>query len=240
MDLFGFSVSELEREAIVNLVGEAVKEGRKIHLVTLNPEMLACQSSNSRFREVLRRAEILVPDGMGIVWGAKFLGKARIKRLPGIELAEALLEKSREEGWGVYLLGGREGVAEKAARALGRKYPGLQIVGTHHGYFQNDSEIVEVINRTGATVLLVGMGAPRQELWIDVHRDALAPFLFMGVGGSFDVWSGEKKRAPFCIRRMGLEWLWRVLSEPGRIRRIVPSFFRFGVLLLRERMRRMV
>ncbi|MEN3185970.1 MAG: WecB/TagA/CpsF family glycosyltransferase [Atribacterota bacterium] len=238
MDFLGFSISELEKKAIVDLLSEAVQKGRKMHLVTLNPEMLACQSRNHRFREVLKRAELLIPDGMGIIWGARFLGQTPIRRLPGIELAEALLERGRDEGWRVYLLGGKEGVAEKAAEVLCRRYPGLQIVGVHHGYCADDAQVVRAINQTAATLLLVGMGSPRQELWIDTYRDALIPSLFMGVGGSFDVWSGEKKRAPYFVRRLGFEWLWRVGSEPQRVRRVLPSFFRFGVLLLRERIQR--
>ncbi|MGC8778550.1 MAG: WecB/TagA/CpsF family glycosyltransferase [Candidatus Caldatribacteriaceae bacterium] len=237
MEFLGFSIAELNREALVALVDEALRKKRKMHLVTLNPEMLARQARDARFRAVLLRAEVLVPDGMGIVWGAKFLGKALPGRLPGIELAEALLAEGQKSGWRFYLVGGKEGVAEQAAQRLRKRYPGLQVVGTHHGYFEEDAPVVEAINRANPQVLFLGMGSPRQELWIDQYREVLSPLVFMGVGGSFDVWSGEKKRSPRFLQRLGLEWLWRVLTEPGRLRRVVPAFWRFGILLLRERMR---
>ena len=238
MEFLGFSICELDKKAIVGLVAQAIEKRRKCHLITVNPEMLARQSQDGYFREVLLRAEILVPDGIGVVWGARFLGTSKIRRLAGIELAEALLFEGARRNWSFYFLGGKEGIAEKAASSMQRRYPGLQVVGTHHGYFTKDEDVLEDINRLRPQVLLVGMGAPRQEIWIDTHREALTPLVFMGVGGSFDVWSGEKRRAPGIFQGLGLEWFWRLGKEPGRLRRIVPSFWRFGMLVFREWMRK--
>lgn len=238
MNFLGLPVTNLSRENIIDFLEKTIRERRKIHVVTINPEMIARQVQNSFFREVLLQADLLVPDGIGIVWGIKFLYGETFRRIPGIELAEALFARGCEQGFRFYLLGGKEGVAEKAAHSLRIRYPGLQIVGYHHGYFQEDQEIVTSINRTSPEVLLVGMGSPRQELWIHVHREKLVPLVLMGVGGGLDVWSGTKKRAPrlWCV--LGLEWFFRVLQEPGRLKRIVPTFWRFGVLLLREKFKR--
>ncbi|MGQ9747329.1 MAG: WecB/TagA/CpsF family glycosyltransferase [Candidatus Caldatribacteriaceae bacterium] len=238
MTFLGFSITTLSRESIVDLLEKAIRERKKTHVITINPEMIARQAQDSFFREVLLQADLLVPDGIGIVWGAKFLYRRSFQRIPGVELAEALFARGCERGFRFYLLGGKEGVVEKAAHLLQIRYPGLQIVGYHHGYFQEDREIVTSINRASPEVLLVGMGSPRQELWIHVHREELVPLVLIGVGGVFDVWSGTKRRAPHLMCILGLEWLFRVFQEPGRLKRIIPAFWRFGVLLLRERFKR--
>ncbi len=157
--------------------------------MTVNPEMLVL--CDPRFLEVLASAELRLPDGMGVVWASHFLRRGVLRRLPGIEVAEAIMAWGSERGWGFYFLGAREGVAQQAARVMQRRYPGLKICGCHHGYFADDAEVVEDIKRTAPEVLFVGMGVPKQELWIARHREALPVRVFMGVGGEFRCVGGE-------------------------------------------------
>lgn len=236
VQFLGYSFFAGTLEELQGVVTEAVQEGKKLHIVTVNPEMLVVR--NPDFRSVLERAEIRLPDGIGVVWGAKFLRCGNLERLPGIEVAEALMEWGREKGWRFYFLGARESVVAQAVENLLRRYPGLCIAGFHHGYFEDDAAVLADIAASCPQVLFVGMGVPRQEMWIARHRDVLPAQIFMGVGGSFDVWAGRVRRAPLCFRCLGLEWLWRVVCEPRRVRRVVPAFARFGILLLKERWRR--
>lgn len=219
-------------EELRAIVEEAVREGRKLHIMTVNPEMLAVRDRG--FHTILERAEIRLPDGIGVVWGARLLRCGRLLRRPGIEVAEALMEWGQERGWRFYFLGARESVVAQAVEKVLRRYPGLCVCGFHHGYFEDDAEVLADVVSAAPNVLFVGMGVPRQEVWIARYRDVLPAQVFMGVGGSFDVWAGRLRRAPLPFRFLGLEWLWRVLREPRRVRRVVPAFARFGMLLMRE------
>lgn len=223
-------------EELQSIVDRAVQEDRKLHIVTVNPEMLVFR--NADFQEVLRSADLRLPDGIGVVWGARFLRAGNLRRLPGIEVAEALMAWGEERGWRFYFLGARQEVVAQAVANLRLRYPNLSIVGFHHGYFQEDPPVLEEIVAASPNVLFVGMGVPRQEMWIARYRHILPAQIFMGVGGSFDVWGNRVRRAPLLFRRLGIEWLWRVGCEPSRARRVVPAFVRFGAMLLREWWRR--
>ncbi len=238
MNFLGFELWEEGVQELLHTVEEAIREGKKLHIVTLNPEMVARQTFDLSFRQVLQEAEVLIPDGVGIVWGIRFLERRVLERLAGIELAEEIVVQGEKKGWSFYFLGGEPGIAEQAARNLCRRYPRLRVVGFHHGYFGEDGEVVEDICGKVPDVLLVGMGSPRQEKWVHRYKDVLPSWVMIGVGGSLDVWSGKKKRAPRLWQTMRLEWGYRLLCEPWRIRRIVPSFLRFAWLLLREKFRK--
>lgn len=233
VELLGHSFFAGRLEDLRSVVEDAVEQGRKLHIVTVNPEMLMLR--DPRFLEVLASAELRLPDGMGVVWASRLLRRGVLQRLPGIEVAEAIMAWGSERGWGFYFLGAREGVVQQAVQAMQHRYPSLKVCGCHHGYFTDDTEVVEDIKRTAPEVLFVGMGVPKQELWIARYREVLPVRVFMGVGGSFDVWAGRLPRAPLFFRSLGLEWLWRLFLEPRRIRRVVPAFFRFGLRLLREK-----
>ncbi|MDK2896412.1 MAG: N-acetylglucosaminyldiphosphoundecaprenol N-acetyl-beta-D-mannosaminyltransferase [Candidatus Atribacteria bacterium] len=233
VELFGYRIV-CSPSQVLNRVEEAIRFKRQLHLVTLNPEMVARQSWDQQFREVLQGAELLVPDGVGVVWAARLLGKRIPARISGVDLAEALFSEGSRQGWRVFLLGGSELVVERAYQEIKKRFPLLSIVGFHHGYFSEEKTVVEVINSQKPDIVLVGMGCPRQEFWIARFREQFAASVFVGVGGSFDVWSGLKPRAPRLIQKMGLEWLYRVAREPSRLRRIIPSFGRFGWIVARE------
>ena len=144
--------------------------------------------------------------------------------------------QAEEKEWRFYFLGGREDVVEEAVKELKEKYPHLEIGGFHHGYFgDNDEEVIKDINRASPDILFVGLGSPRQEYWIRENRERINALVMMGVGGSFDVWSGTKKRAPRWIRKLNLEWAYRIICEPQRLQRVVPAFFNFARLVWKEK-----
>jgi N-acetylglucosaminyldiphosphoundecaprenol N-acetyl-beta-D-mannosaminyltransferase len=208
-------------------IGDRMAEGVSTHVVTLNSEMVVNARRESHFREVLRSADIIVPDGVGVVWAARFLRKKRLRRLPGIDLAEGILRTAELAGRSVYLLGARPKVIAAARQRIEALYPRLHIAGSHHGYFQGQEEkVIRDIAQSSAEILLVGMGSPGQEYFIARTRERLPCRLMMGIGGSFDIWAGYRRRAAKWMQSLGLEWLHRAMVDVRRWRRLgfIPSF----------------
>ena len=193
-------------------------------VVTANPEMVMRARGDQLLAEILARADLVVADGIGVVWASRMLQKAVPERIPGIELAEGLLCQAAQEGWTVFLLGAAEGVARQAATKLQQRLPGLKIVGTHHGYFQAGPEedvIIQEIQEKKPHILLVALGVPRAEKWLAAHLGTMKVSVAMGVGGSFNVWAGVDRRAPLWMRNIHLEWLYRLIRQPWRIKRLL-------------------
>ncbi len=197
-------------------------------IFTPNPEIVMQARDDDEMREILNSADLCTADGIGVVYGAKILGTPVPERVPGFDLACALLEKVSKTSTGVFLFGAKPGVAELAKKTLEEKYPGIVISGTHDGYFAPEDEpgIVEEINNSGAKLLLVCLGAPKQEKWIQKHQDKLQVNLCMGVGGTLDVLAGVAQRAPEIFIKLNLEWAYRILKNPSRIGRFaaLPKF----------------
>lgn len=198
-------------------------------IITANPEMVMRAKDDQLLSEIMGRADLVVADGIGVVWASKILKQPVAERIPGIELAEALLRKSAEEGWRVFLLGSAEGVAEQAFETLRKTMPKLNVVGTYHGYFQSGEEEQRVLAQIKAAkpqVLLAALGVPRQEKWLAAHVGELKVPVAIGVGGSFNVWAGVDKRAPLWMRKVHLEWFYRLVRQPWRIKRmaVLPVF----------------
>lgn len=206
----------------------AVVSDRTRMAVSFNPELVMRAWHDPRAAEALLEADLCYPDGVGAVWAASRQGVAGLSRVPGIELAEEVLRRAAAAGLSVYFLGAVEGVAAEAARRMARAHPGLIVAGSRDGYFPpgREEEVVQAIRGSGALILLVALGAPRQEVFLHRHRDALGVAVGLGVGGSFDIWSGAVRRAPGWTRRLGVEWLYRLLSDPRRLRRqlVLPRF----------------
>ena len=201
--------------------GMALLEEPGAHLAaTPNPEIVQLARQNGDFARVLAGASLVIPDGIGVVYAAKILGRPLKGRVPGIEFAAALMERMAEKGKRLYLLGAKPGVAEQAAENLREKYPGLVICGTHDGYFKEDGPVVEDVRRSGADVVFVCLGAPKQELWIAQNGEATGAHLLVGLGGSLDVFAGQVKRAPEAFQKLGLEWFYRLCCQPSRIGRM--------------------
>ena len=214
------------QEARERLFGALDGTHGQIALCTPNPEIVMLAEKNEDFRNVLNNAELVVADGIGVIKAAKILKTPLPERIPGIELGEAMIEFCARNSHPVYFLGSKPGVAEDAAKNMAEKYPGLNVCGTHDGYFDmtggevNESVIAE-INEKGARLVLVCVGAPKQETWIADNRERMpAVGVFAGLGGSLDVFSGRAKRAPAFFCKTGLEWFYRLMKEPSRIGRM--------------------
>jgi len=191
-------------------------------ICTVNPEFVVDARRDAQFAAVLRRADLRVPDGIGVVWAARLQGVRLAERVTGSDGIYALCRRAAHEGWRVFFLGAAPGVAERTAEVLAGLYPGLPVAGTFAGSPEN-ADWPEIAARLAAAqpdVLLVAYGHPRQDQWIDRHRDVLPAAVAMGVGGAFDFVAGVTTRAPVWMRRLGLEWLHRLIRQPWRWRRM--------------------
>ncbi|ADY57527.1 glycosyl transferase, WecB/TagA/CpsF family [Syntrophobotulus glycolicus DSM 8271] len=230
VNILGVRIDGFRMSEVLTLVCQTIKSKKHLRIVTANPEILFRAEKNEELRNIVNGADLILADGVGIIWAAKVLEGVRLERLTGIDLATEIMAAADVEGRKVFLLGSKPGVAEEAASFLSKKYEKVQFM-THHGYFGKDEEeeIIGRIRNFSPDILLVGLGAPKQEQWIYNHPDLA--YVSMGVGGSFDVLSGQVKRAPLWVRRLGLEWLYRLVSEPSRFKRqsILPVFV-FAIL----------
>lgn len=221
---------QTEKEAF-GRIARMAREGSGSKVFTPNPQMLLGAHEQKELFALLSSADLLLPDGVGVTLASRLLGKPLPERITGIDTAEQLLSYGAQTGLRFYFLGGREGVAEEAARRMKERYGGLQVAGTHHGYFEKEGKenrvILEDIRRCAPHVLFVCFGFPAQEMWIRENLPHLPSVrLAMGLGGVLDVWSGQTRRAPRAFRKLGLEWLWRVLREPRRFKTVLslPKF----------------
>lgn len=219
-DVLGVTFDNVTLQEAVSR-GAALAEAEGFHyVVTPNPEFLLAAEKNEAFRTVLNGADLVLPDGVGVLYAAKLLGRPLTARVPGIDFAGGLLAHMAKHATRLFLLGAKPGVAHRAAEQLCRDYPGLAVCGTRDGYFQQDAPVVEEIAAAGAQVVFVCLGAPKQELWMAKHGAATGAHLMVGLGGCLDVFAGEVARAPEGWRRLGLEWLYRLIKQPGRIGRM--------------------
>lgn len=232
------SVQMAVDRTLTALAGSAV-----FQVVTPGPEFLMTSRHHAQFREVLQRADLSLPDGMGVVLAAKYLGQPGLRRIPGMEYLESLLAELSRKQIPVFFYGGMPGVADEAVRQLSLRFSGLRIAGAESGFRKwlrvPEAYICWRIRQSGAAVVFVALGAPEQELWIDRNRERLGLVrIAIGVGGAFDFWSKRIRRAPVWLRRLGLEWFWRLLQEPGkRWRRILTATWSFTHAVLREKWR---
>ena len=208
---------------------EGYLEEDKPHLVvTVGPEMIIRAQQNEEFKRIVNEADLVVADGNGVLWAASHCGIKIPERIAGVELIEKFAEilARRKSQFGLYLLGAAPGVAEKAGEKLQERYKGLPLVGIHDGFFKDEAKVVEEIKNSGAKVIYAALGSPKQEKFVRQHSQEAGLRVGVGVGGSFDVISGLKKRAPQLFIKLRLEWLYRVLAEPSRWRRIlaIPQF----------------
>lgn len=204
------------------------------YVVTPNPEIVMLCRENPELLDAVSGAALVLPDGVGVVYGARILGTPLRQKLPGIDFAQELFSLMAQKGMSVFLLGAKDGVAEKARDALETRYPGLRITGVNNGYFTEDEPVIEKINNLNPDLLLVCLGAPKQEIWMKNNAAKLKVGLMAGLGGSLDVFSGETERAPEGWQRLGLEWLHRLLGDPGRIKRM-KNLPKFGFTVIGKR-----
>ncbi len=214
-------VHPVTNEDFLALVGQFIAEGNPRQICTANPEFVMTAQRQPEFMTVLQNADLVLADGVGLLWAARRLGRPLPERVTGSDGIYLLAKRAAREGWRLFLLGAQPGVAEKTARILQDRYSGLQVVGTYPGS-PRDEEYPEIARRIAAArphILLVAYGAPRQDLWIARHKDELGVPVSMGVGGAFDFVAGVQKRAPAWLIRLNLEWLWRLVTQPWRWKR---------------------
>lgn len=203
-------------------------------IVTINPEMISAAQKNSDFAEIINSAELVVADGIGVEIGLKILGY-KVKRIAGIDLGKALVEKFTASGKSVAMIGAKPGVVDSAIDNLSKEYQNLNVVYSHDGYFDNDEDIIESVISANPDLILVALGSPKQEFFIHNLKEKLPNSTLIGLGGSFDVWAGVVERAPIIYQKLGFEWLYRTLKEPKRFKRIFPTLPLFVLKVLKER-----
>jgi N-acetylglucosaminyldiphosphoundecaprenol N-acetyl-beta-D-mannosaminyltransferase len=234
--VLGVRVDAVDAESALTRIEELIAAGGHHLVATVNPEFIMRARQDSEFRRVLDAASLCLPDGWGVTWAARRLGQPLPARVTGTDLIPRLAARAAERGWRIYLLGAGPGVAEAAGARLQQDFPGLLITGSHAGQAgpEGDRESLGLIEAAGAEIVLVAYGAPRQELWIARNLARLPAAVGIGVGGAFDYLSGRVWRAPGWMRRLGLEWLFRLLVQPWRARRmaVLP---RFAIEVLRTR-----
>jgi N-acetylglucosaminyldiphosphoundecaprenol N-acetyl-beta-D-mannosaminyltransferase len=238
--LLGVRIHRVDMATTMGLIRRYIAEGRPRILVTADASGVSLAQRDEDFRKLINNADLVTPDGSGILWACEKLGMPLIERVSGVDIARNLCAMAAEEGFSIYFLGAAPGVAEQAAENLKSQYPGLRIAGTHDGYFEDDqsASIAAEIKASGAKGLLVAMGIPRQEKWIRDHLNDLGVCVAIGVGGSFDVFSGNVSRAPEWMQRHGLEWAYRLSKNPRKISKVaeLPRFARM-VLIEQARLR---
>lgn len=228
-------LSSTYQQSVEHFIHE-IQAGKRLRVITANPEIVMLQRKNPEVAQIIQEADYITPDGVGILIAGKILQRPIRERITGVELTTALLKYANECGWRVYLLGATPDVMKLVDERIREQYPRIQL-RTHHGYFteSEEADIIAEVNEHCPHILLVGLGAPRQELWLSRHN--LNYNLAMGVGGTFDVLSGKVKRAPLLWQKLGVEWLYRLLHEPRRAKRML-ALPQFLIEVFAERMRR--
>ena len=226
IDVLGVQFDNVNMDEAVAAAWALLEQEGCKYIVTPNPEIVMSCRSDPDVAAAVAGAALAIPDGIGIIYGAKILKTPLKEKVPGCDFTLLLMERMATAGKSVYILGGKPGVADLAAEKLSAQFPALRFAGTHDGYFQDDAPVVEAINAAAPDLLLVCLGAPKQELWMHKNAPELNARLMIGAGGSVDIYAGTAQRAPEAWCNAGLEWLYRLLKEPKRIRRqmALPKF----------------
>lgn len=218
----GFKVNLFKYNEALNFVKTSLDKGENIQIVTINPEMIEAAKKNPDFAGVLKSAELVVPDGVGIKLALKFKGIAQ-EQIRGVDFAQSLIELADKNGYKLALVGAKPEVNSKLVQTLTEKYPNLNIVYSHDGYFQDENLLIKEIKKTCANLVFTALGAPRQEFFNNKLKTILQGAALIGLGGTFDVMTGFVKEAPPIYGKLGFEWLYRTIKQPERFKRIFPT-----------------
>lgn len=222
-NILGVPINNVNLNEALGLVLLYLEENEKKMIFTPNPEFIMNALKDTQFKKILNESNINIPDGIGVVIGAKILGYNLKERVAGFDLVQKIFSRIKNTDKTVYFLGASEETVVLAKEMMEKKYKGLKIVGTHNGYFKDEEGniVIDEINKVSPDLLLVGLGSPRQEKWIYNNRDKLNVKVMIGVGGSFDVMSGNVKRAPKIFIKLNLEWFYRLITQPTRFKRML-------------------
>jgi len=226
-------------ESAVNQVDKAVKNNSNFQIITINPEMIMNAQKNKEFLDIIKNSDLNVADGVGVKIALK-LKNINCDNIRGVDFARKLVELADKNNLPIAFLGAKEEVIQKACENFKTKYPNLNIVYKRNGYFDNDEAIIEEINKANPKIILIGLGSPKQEEIIVKLKKVLQGSIMIGVGGSFDVYSGFTKESPLIFRKLGLEWLYRTICQPERFKRIFPTLPIFLLKCIMENIGRRV
>ena len=236
ISIFGVNVFNITFEESMEILKGFLKEDRLHTIFTPNTEIVMACNEDENLKDLINSADLVVADGIGLVIGSKMRGKPLKERVTGYDISMELIELAQAQGHSLYFVGGEPGIAMKAKENVEKDYPGINIVGEHHGYFKGthlghkghaeEMELVKDINEKCPDIIFLGLGFPKQEIWIDEYRDKLNAKIIIGNGGVLDVLAGKAQRAPEIFIKLNLEWFYRLLKNPSRIKRqmAIPKF----------------
>lgn len=234
--IFGVSIDKLTKVEVLEKIKLFLIQDKTRTIYTPNTEIVMTARRDENLKRILNEGDIIIPDGIGLIYAARIKKKNLPERVTGCDVSFEMLEIANSEGYSVFLLGGQEGVAKEAGENLKKQYPNIKLAGVQNGYFkgahigypghEEEKAIVETIKQSNADILFVGLGAPKQEIWIDENKDALNCKVIIGNGGTVDILAGRMTRAPEIYQKLGLEWLYRLIKDPKRIKRqmVIPLF----------------
>lgn len=234
--IFGVKISNISFEEAVEEVKKYLKGDKLRTIYTPNPEIVMGAKDDENLRKLINSGDMVTADGIGLIYAGKIKKRPLKERVTGYDLSLKLLEIGNENSYSIYLLGGKEGIAKKAGENIKKDYPNINIAGYHHGYFkgshngyenhEEEKHIVSEINTVNPDIIFVGLGFPNQEKWINANKDKIKGKVIIGNGGVMDILSGNLNPAPDIYRKIGLEWLYRLVKEPSRIKRqiVIPKF----------------
>lgn len=229
VSVLGVTFDNKTKEAFLKELMARIDHKKKSFVVTANPEIVMYAKKDPNYMSLIKEADYVIADGIGIIKGSKMLGTPIVERVAGYDLMLALLEEANQQGSRVYLLGAKEDVLQSTVAKVKKLYPSINLVGSRNGYFDfSDSAVIEAVQATQPDIVFVAIGYPKQEQWIHQYMKTASKGLLMGVGGSFDVLSGKSKRAPKIFIKLNIEWLYRLIKQPFRIKRMMalPRFLR--------------
>jgi len=221
LSILDVPVDAVDMESALEKVRDMLADDKTNIIVAVNPEKVIAAQKNPDLLSALNNATLVIPDGIGVVVAARILARRSMERVPGSDLMPAICGLAVDENKSIFLYGAKPEIVSEAADELQERYPGLKVAGTQHGYVSEDemAQLVESINVSGADILFVGLGSPRQELWMSRFQESLEVKVCQGVGGTFDALCGYPKRAPQFMQKLHLEWLYRLVTQPKRAHR---------------------
>lgn len=226
--IYGIPFSNMTMKETVQWLADVIEKKQETHVITANPIMVMAALENTSYMQMMKQADLIVPDGSGVIWAANVGGQPLKERVTGFDLLHELMEIGQKHSYRVYMVGSSPDVIQAAHERLQQQYPGVEFVGCRDGYFgpNEDAVVVAQIAAANPDILFVARGADTQEPWIAKYRHQLNSTVMMGVGGSFDVISGRTKRAPKWVQNLRMEWFYRLVKEPKRFIRMLalPKF----------------
>ncbi len=238
-DILGVKIDSLTFTEAIKKIDSLIVASKPSQVVTINPEMVMAGQKDKEFRRIINAADLVVPDGKGIMLASKFLGKPLRERITGVDLTWAISKLSEDRGYSVFFLGGKTGIAKETSKRIKKLHPRLKIVGFYAGA-PDDKSTIDIIAKSKPDILFVAFGAPKQEKFISnlASRISHFPALSVGVGGTFDYIAGVYPYAPEWIRKLGFEWLFRLFTQPWRWNRIITATIRFPWAVLMNKIQK--